>query len=112
MFTFNLDVIKDRKWSEIKKQRDEMEFSTFQYDGNVYDCDQTSATRIMGAMLAGIAVEWKTHDNQVVPLTPQKVQGLYTAMITNTATAHARGRTAKDAIDAATTIEQINAVEF
>lgn len=111
-FTFNLDKLKEIKWSEIKKQRDELEFGTFEYNGNIYDCDPISATRIMGAMLAGIPVEWKTNDNQVVPLTPEQVQGLYTAMITNTAAAHARARIARASLDNATTILEINAVEL
>lgn len=112
MFTFNLDVIREQKWEQIKKERDAFEFGTFEYNGFVCDCDAISASRIMGAMLANVDVVWKTADNQLVTLTATQVKELYSAMVLNTQEAHERGRVAKGKIDAANTITKINNVKF
>lgn len=112
IFSFSLDKLKEIKWQEIKQLRDTFEFSSFMFDGRRYDCDQISATRIMGATLAQQPVTWKTADNEVVQLSVQDVQGLYGALAIHVNTAHARSRAAREALDSATTIEQINQVQF
>lgn len=63
-----LSEIKEQKWQEIKKQRDQLGFGGFVFEGNVYDSNQVSQGRIMGAASAGIDQTWTLADNTTVEL--------------------------------------------
>ena len=105
-----LDEIKDQKWSEIKRQRDRLEFGGFVYNGKTYDSDQVSQGRIMGAASAGVDQVWTLADNTTVELTAQQLKELYIALQSHIANAHERGRVARQAIYEATTAEQVEAI--
>lgn len=108
----SLDEIKAQKWTEIKSQRDQLEFSGFEFEGNTYDSDQVSQGRIMGAAAAGVDQTWTLANNTTVELTALQLQQLYAALQAHIASAHERGRIAREAIQAATTKEQIEAIVF
>lgn len=105
-----IDDIKAQKWAEIKSQRDQLEFGGFEFEGNIYDSDQVSQNRIMGAAIAGMDQVWTLADNTHVALTADQLKGLYTALQTHIASAHERGRIAREAIYASNTIEEVEAV--
>lgn len=105
-----LSEIKEQKWHEIKKQRDTLEFGGFTFGGHIYDSDQVSQGRIMGAALAGVEQVWTLADNSTITLAGSKLLELYSAMQQHIATAHERGRIARQAIEAATTKEEVEAV--
>lgn len=108
--TRTLDEIKSQKWQEIKKQRDALEFGGFEFDGGIYDSDQVSQGRILGASIAGINQVWTLADNTTRLLTAIQLQQLYAALQTHIAVAHERGRIARQLIYEATTKEQVEAV--
>ena len=62
----SLDEIKAQKWSELKLQRNQLEFGGFAFEGNMYDSDQVSQGRIMGAAVAGIDQTWTLANNTTV----------------------------------------------
>lgn len=108
----SLDEIKAQKWVEIKSQRDHLEFGGFEFEGNVYDSDQVSQGRIMGAAAAGAEQTWTLANNTTVELTALQLQQLYAALQTHIAGAHERGRIARQLIFEAETKEQVEAIQL
>lgn len=108
----SLGEFKVQKWTEIKSKRDDFEFGGFDFEGNQYDSDQVSQGRILGASLAYQDQVWTAADNTVVTLTATKMVELYQRLQLHVAVAHERGRIAREAIQAATTKEQIEAIVF
>lgn len=107
-----LDEIKEQKWSEIKSQRDRLEFGGFEFEGNVYDSDQVSQGRIMGAAAAGAEQTWTLANNTTVELTAHQLKELYAALQVHIAGAHERGRIARQLIFEAETKEQVESIQL
>ena len=107
-----LDEIKVQKWTEIKSQRDQLEFGGFEFDGGIYDSDQVSQGRIMGAAAAGLDQVWTLADNTAVSLTASQLQQLYVALQLHIASVHERGRIARAAIESAVTKEEVEAIQL
>lgn len=107
-----LDEIKAQKWAEIKSQRDQLEFGGFEFEDGIYDSDQVSQGRIMGAAVAGIDQVWTLADNSTVELTAMQLQRLYAALQAHIASVHERGRIARQLINEAETKEQVEAINL
>lgn len=107
-----LDEIKAQKWAEIKSQRDQLEFGGFDFKGNIYDSDQVSQGRILGAATAGIDQTWTLADNTIVELSAMQLQQLYAALQAHIAGVHERGRIARQLIFEAETKGQVEAVQL
>ena len=107
-----LDEIKAQKWAEIKAMRDQLEFGGFEFEGSIYDSDQVSQARIMGAVIAGVDQVWTLADNTTVELSASQLQQLYAALQAHIASAHERGRIARQLIYEAETKEQVEAVQL
>ena len=107
-----LDEIKAQKWTEIKFERDQLEFSGFEFEGNTYDSDQVSQGRITGAAAAGVDQTWTLADNTTVELTAQQLKELYAALQAHIAGVHERGRIARQLIFDAETREQVDAINL
>ena len=110
--TRSLDDLKAQKWTEIKSQRDRLEFGGFEFEGNIYDSDQVSQGRIMGAASAGVNQPWTLADNTTVNLTASQLQQLYAALQAHIASVHERGRIARQLIFDAETKKQVEAVQL
>ena len=110
--TRSLDDLKAQKWTEIKSERDSLEFGGFEFEGNIYDSDQVSQGRIMGAAVAGIDQTWTLADNTTVELSASQLQQLYAALQAHIASVHERGRIARQLIFDAETKEQVEAVQL
>ena len=108
----SLAEIKTQKWTEIKSIREQLEFGGFEYKGNIYDSDQVSQGRIMGAAVAGIDQVWTLANNTTVELSATELQQLYAAMQSHIASVHERGRIARQLIFDAETKEQVEAVQL
>lgn len=107
----SLDEIKAQKWAEIKLQRDQLEFGGFEFEGNVYDSDQVSQGRIMGAA-AGVDQTWTLADNTTVELSASQLQQLYAALQVHIAGAHERGRIARQLIFEAEAKERVESIQL
>lgn len=107
-----LDEIKTHKWAEIKSRRDSLEFGGFEFEDGIYDSDQVSQSRIMGAAVAGVDQIWTLADNTTVELSASQLQQLYAALQTHIASVHERGRIARQLIFDAETKEQVEAVNL
>lgn len=107
-----LDEIKAQKWAEIKTQRDQLEFGGFEFEGNIYDSDQVSQGRTMGASLAGVDQVWTLADNTTVELSALQLQQLYAALQSHVASVHERGRIARQLIFDAETKEEVEEIQI
>jgi len=107
-----LNEIKAQKWAEIKSERDQLEFGGFEFDGGIYDSDQVSQGRIMGAAAAGLDQVWTLKDNTTVNLTASQLQQLYAALQAHIASVHERGRIARQLIHEAETKEQVEEINL
>lgn len=108
----DVELLKEAKWVEIKLQREQLEFGGFEYAGNIYDSDQVSQGRIMGAALAGVDQVWTTADNSTVSLTGAELLELYQALQAHIASVHERSRTARLAVEEATTKEEVESISL
>lgn len=108
--TRSLDEVKISTWNRIKSLRDLLEFGGFTFEGNVYDSNQVSQGRIMGAALAGVEQPWTLQDNSSLVLSADQLKQLYSAMAQHVAQCHERGRIARQAIEVAQTKEDVEAV--
>ena len=108
----SIDEIKAQKWAEIKSQRDQLEFGGFEFEGNTYDSDQVSQGRIMGAAAADVDQVWTLADNTTVGLSAAQLQQLYATLQAHIASVHERGRIARLAIKAATSKEEVGAIQL
>jgi hypothetical protein len=98
--------LKASKWAEIKKYRDEEEFSTFIWNGIVLDGDSESQQRIIGTALSAvldptIQVEWTLADNTVQTLTSQNIIDIGKALSTKITSLHAYTRGIREQIQSA-----------
>ena len=107
-----LDEIKAQRWTEIKSQRDQLEFGGFEFEGGVYDSDQVSQGRIMGAASAGVDQTWTLADNTTVELSASQLQQLYAALQAHIASVHERGRIARQLIFKSETKEQVESIQL
>ena len=108
----SLDDLKAQKWAEIKSLRNQLEFGGFEFEGNIYDSDQVSQGRIMGAAISGVDQVWTLADNTTVSLTASQLQQLYSALQAHIASVHERGRIARQLILDDETKEQVEAVQL
>lgn len=102
--------VRDAHWTKLKIERDIIEFGGFEFEGKVYDSDQVSQGRIMGAATAGMEQVWTLQDNSLITLSPEQLIRLYMALQRHISAAHERGRIARHKIDNLYEIDSIEAV--
>ena len=102
-----LEVIKQRKITEIKYQRDKAEVKPIEYNGNLYDYDEKARDRISAAIIAlslqgeGATIDWTTADNQDVKVTANDLRMVIAAVAVRSNTLHTAYRAAKEKVEAA-----------
>jgi len=108
----SLDELKITKWNELKKQRDDIEYGGFEYNGGNYDSDLVSQNRIAVAAVASADTVWTLADNTTRRLSATQLGQLYVSLQAHISQAHERGRIAREKLFTATTVEQIDSVVF
>lgn len=106
----DITSLKEGKWAAIKSQREQLEFGGFEYKGNVYDSDRVSQGRILGAVNLGIDQVWTLADNSTVYLNSDELLDLYSALQEHISNLHERSRIAREKIESAQTIQEVEAV--
>lgn len=112
-----LQDFKSSKWAEIKAARDVTEFGTFVWNNHVFDATPASQQRIAGAVqLAAIvptySVTWTLADNSTILLTAADLLEVGVALGQHVAAAHEKARLLRQAIDSATTIAEVQALNW
>lgn len=111
-----LEAAKPAKIAELKAERDSKEVEPITYNGNRYDYDEKARDRINAAIIAldvqraDASIDWTTADNADVKVTANDLR-MVIAMIAQRSNAlHVAYRAAKDKVEAATTVAEVDAV--
>lgn len=111
-----LEVIKQRKISELKYQRDEAEVTPIEYNGHSYDFDSKARDRISAAIIAlelqgaNADIAWTTADNQDVSVTAADLRAIVAAVAVRSNALHIAYRKAKARVEAAVTADEVKTV--
>lgn len=111
---------KPAKIAALKAERDAAEVEPITYNGNSYDYDDKARERINAAIIAldvqtaqakaTASIDWTTADNADVKVTANDLR-MVIAMIAQRSNAlHVAYRAAKDKVEQATTVEEVEAV--
>lgn len=115
-----LAVAKPAKIAELKAERDSKEVEPITYNGNRYDYDDKARERINAAIIAldvqsakaktAASIDWTTADNQNVKVTADDLRCVIAAVAQRSNALHVAYRAAKDKVEAATTVAEVDAV--
>lgn len=111
-----LAVAKPAKIAELKAERDTREVEPITYNGNSYDYDGKARERINAAIIAldvqgaDASIDWTTADNQDVKVTADDLRYVIAAVAQRSNALHVAYRAAKDKVEQATTVTEIEAV--
>lgn len=114
-----LSQAKQNKIIELKAKRDEEEVTVIKYADNVFDYDNKARERMRIAREAledskveGASIVWTTADNQRITLTVADFAGINAAAAFRSNALHVKYNDLKEAVNACTTIEDVNAIEW
>lgn len=116
-----LEEVKRDCRAQINAERDTREQSGFPYLEKIIDSDAKSVQRIsvmvqaaQAAIAAGqsFSVGWTCQDNSILTMDAAQVMGMPVALAQYGQQLHAHAKTRKDAVDAASTIEEAEAVQW
>lgn len=106
-------------WSAVKRERDKREFGTFEHAGMAFDGDEPSQRRINLAVLGAQAalsagqswsIDWTLADNSVITLSASGMIAVAESLGDNIQAAHDWARSLRIQIEAAQTVEQLDAI--
>ena len=112
----SLEVLRQRKITELKYQRDKAEVKPIEYNGNLYDYDDKARDRINAAIIAlelqgeGATIDWTTADNQDVKVTANDLRMVIAAVAVRSNTLHTAYRAAKEKVEAAQNKDDIEKI--
>lgn len=113
-----LEVIKQRKITELKYQRDTAEVAPIAYNGHSFDYDDKARERINAAIIAlelqgeGATIDWTTADNADTPVTANDLKMIIAAVAVRSNKLHTAYRVSKEKVEAATTAADVETVIF
>ena len=115
-----LAAAKPAKIAELKAERDSKEVEPITYNGNSYDYDDKARERINAAIIAldmqtaqakaTASIDWTTADNQDVKVTADDLRCVIAAVAQRSNALHVAYRAAKDKVEQATTVAEVEAV--
>ena len=117
----NLVDGQDAQWSAIKSRRDSLEQAGFPYMGHPIDSDPVSVQRIAIAVQAAQAaaaagqpfeIGWRCKDDHTLTLDVAGMMGMAVALATYANGLHLHARTLKDQVSAATTVDELAAIDI
>lgn len=113
-----LEVIKQRKITELKYQRDKAEVEPIIYQGYSFDYDDKARDRISAAIVAlevlgaSVTLTWTTADNKDVKVTASDLRGIIAQVALRSDKLHIAYRKAKEKVETATTKEEVEAINL
>lgn len=111
-----LEVIKQRKITELKYQRDKAEVEPINYQGYSFDYDSKARERINAAIIAlevagaSATLTWTTADNQDVKVTASDLRGIIAQVALRSDKLHTAYRKAKEKVETAITKAEVENV--
>jgi len=116
-WTLDLSLAKAQAWARIKSDRNLAEFGTFTWDSNTFQCDAQSQQRILNTVQRARAnlsfsSDWTLADNSSKTFSGADYINIGVAMSQHIDDCHKKARGYRADIDAATTEEQVDAVQW
>ena len=114
----SLESVKEHKILTLKIQRDNLEVEPITYQGYAFDYDSKARDRINAAIIAlevagsSALLTWTTTDNQDVKVSASDLRGVIAQVALRSDKLHTAYRKAKEKVEAATTKEDIEAIEL
>lgn len=111
-----LDELKADKLEALKAERDTKEVEPIEYNGHLYDYDDKARDRINAAIIAlelagaEASLEWTCADNTDATVTAVDLRNIIAAVAVRSNTLHIAYRTAKTAVEAAESKEDLEAI--
>lgn len=111
-----LEQVKQEKIIELKIMRDTAEVEPITYQGYSFDYDSKARERISAAIIAlevtgaSATLTWTTADNKDVKVTADDLRCVIAAVAQRSNALHVAYRAAKDKVEAATTVAEVEAV--
>lgn len=111
-----IEILRERKIMELKRQRDSKEVEPIEYKGNLYDYDEKARDRINAAIIAlslqgeDASIDWTTADNQDVKVTANDLRMVVATVAVRSNALHIAYRKAKEAVENAQSEEELNAI--
>lgn len=115
-----LAAAKPAKIAALKAERDAAEVEPITYNGNSYDYDEKARDRINAAIIAldvqsakaktAACIDWTTADNADVKVTADDLRCVIAMVAQRSNALHVAYREAKDKVEQATTVEEVEAV--
>ena len=111
-----LEAAKSAKIAELKAERDAREVEPITYNGNRYDYDDKARERINAAIIAldvqgaDASIDWTTATNADVKVTANDLRMVIAMVAQRSNTLHVAYRAAKDKVEQATTVADVEAV--
>ena len=111
-----LDEVKADKVQSLKTERDSKEVEPITYNGNSYDYDDKARERINAAIIAldvlgaNASIIWTTADNADIKVIADDLRAVVASAARRSNTLHIAYREAKDKVEQATTVAEIEAV--
>lgn len=114
--TPSLDELKTQKINEFKNIRDTEEVKPIEYNGNLFDFDEKARDRINSAIIAlditGQSIDWTTADNANVKVTANDLRMVIAMVAQRSNALHVAYRAAKDKVEQATTVTEVEAIKL
>lgn len=113
-----IEYFKNRRIEILKMQRDKAEVEPIAYQGYSFDYDSKARERINAAIIAlevtgtSATLTWTTADNQDVKVTASDLRGIIAQVALRSDKLHTAYRKAKEKVGAASTKEEVEAVEL
>lgn len=113
-----LEVIKQRKITELKYQRDKAEVEPIIYQGYSFDYDDKARDRISAAIVAlevlgaSVTLIWTTADNKDVKVTASDLRGIIAQVALRSDKLHTAYRKAKEKVETAITKAEVEAINL
>ena len=117
-FVAPIEEIKQAKLVELKSMRDSLEVEPIGYNGNYFDYDEKARDRINAAIISlellgsEASLSWTTADNDEAMVTANDLKMVIANVAIRSNELHVKYRTLREQVDKATTIEEINAINW
>lgn len=112
----SLGELKQAKINELKTIRDTEEVKPIAYNGNLFDFDDKARDRINSAIIAlsitGQSIEWTTADNTNALVTADDLRGVVANVAVRSNELHVRYRELKELVEACTTKEELDIIQW
>ena len=113
-----LEVLRQRKITELKFLRDTAEVEPIEYNGRLYDYDDKARDRIAAAIIAldvqgdGAKISWTTADNEDAVVTAQDLRMIIASVAARSNKLHTAYRAAKAQVEAAQSKDEIDTISI